>query len=128
MAASTTSRALTCLSRKSRAISISGRESGSPGMFISSNCQEGLLPARATHSVSTPLLSCKAHPVRAGGSDREEFAPHPVHLVVVAGVGEHDGHLDDAVEAGCGRFKHMRHIAQRLPDLLGDRAEIAATA
>jgi alkanesulfonate monooxygenase SsuD/methylene tetrahydromethanopterin reductase-like flavin-dependent oxidoreductase (luciferase family) len=60
--------------------------------------------------------------------DREEFAPDPVHLVVIPGVGEHDGHLDDAVEAGSGRFEHERHIAQRLPDLLGDRAEIAAAA
>src|SRR5262249_12234714 len=68
----------------------------------------------------------------AGGAgrwvDREEFAPDPVHLVVIPGVSEHDGHLDDAVEAGSGRFEHVRHIAQRLPNLLGDRAEIAAAA
>src|SRR4029077_7534571 len=57
--------------------------------------------------------------------DRKELAPYPVHLVVIGAVGEYHGHLDDAVEAGPGGFEHVRHVAQRPGDLLGNRAEIA---
>ena len=33
---------------------------------------------------------------------REELPPDLVHLVVIRALGEHDGHLDDAVEVGPG--------------------------
>jgi hypothetical protein len=43
-------------------------------------------------------------------------------IVLIRAVGKDYGHLDDAVEAGTGGFEHVRHVAQRLADLLSDRA------
>src|SRR4051794_22762380 len=66
----------------------------------------------------------------AGGTGRrvgrKELAPNPVQFGVIPAIGEHDGCLYDAVEAGAGGFEHVPHIAQRLADLLGNRAEIAS--
>jgi hypothetical protein len=73
-------------------------------------------------AVAVAELQCAGRPSRR--VDREEFAPYPVHLAVILRVGEHDGHLDDAVEARPGGFEHVRHVSQGLPNLLCDRAEI----
>jgi hypothetical protein len=37
------------------------------------------------------------------------------------GAGEHHAHFINAVETGPSGFEHMRHISQRLPDLLCNR-------
>src|ERR1700757_218760 len=109
MAASINSRALARFSRKSRAISISGRNSRSLGMIISSRVPDatGLGLAFSTEgnafdfdAVAVAELQCAGRPCRR--IDRKEFAPYPVHLVVIPSVGEHDGHLDDTLEARAG--------------------------
>src|SRR5205085_1907491 len=57
---------------------------------------------------------------------REKFPPDPIHFVVMPDIGEDDIDLHDPVEPRRSGFQHMRHVAQGLPDLLGDRAEIAS--
>jgi hypothetical protein len=56
--------------------------------------------------------------VQAGGSTGENSCHHSVHFVVNSAIGEHDGHLDDAVEAGPGGFTACAHVPRGLPVLL----------
>src|SRR5262249_60924408 len=99
MAASTTSRALTRLARKLRAISISGRESGSPGhgqlLKFLGRTFAGEGDALDLDTVAVAKLQGTTGAGRR--IDREELAPHFVHLIVIPSAGKHDGHLDDAV-------------------------------
>jgi hypothetical protein len=44
--------------------------------------------------------------VQAGGSTGENSCHHSVHFVVNSAIGEHDGHLDDAVEADPADSQH----------------------